>query len=205
MADSAPEHEPAVTGEATLGNGRFVALKNLAWSDGHGVQRHWESAERIDNRGAVLVIARLLPSNRMVVIRQYRPPAREYVYEFPAGLMDADESPEQAARRELREETGYNALDVRVHPSAYTTPGLSNESVFMAFARIDENAPENKTPKTEFDPSESIETLLVPLDELGEFHRRETAKGRAFDSKLATFILTLETFGETFGKTFGSR
>lgn len=180
---------PSVTGEEQLQAGRFIALKTLHWIDAYGAPRKWESAERVANAGAVLIIARLAPSGRILLVRQYRPPARREVIEFPAGLMDAGETPEATAARELREETGYVAKTLRVHPAAYTTPGLSNESVFMVMAEIDEDAPENIEPETDFDGSEMIESLFVPERELGEFYRRETANGVAFDAKLAAYIL----------------
>lgn len=180
-----------VNSEVVEFRGRFLAFKTLGWTDVHGVERKWESADRVANRGAVLIVARLEPSMRYVLIRQYRPPARQTVVEFPAGLMDEGEDAAAAAARELREETGYVAKSLRIDPPAYTTPGMSNESVFMVRAIIDETAAENVNPETEFDPSESIETFLVAEDELVEFYRRETEGGQAFDAKLAAFILAV--------------
>ena len=181
-----------VTGFRLAAAGRFAALKFLDWVDAKGVQRVWESAERINDAGAVMIIARLRPSNRLLLIRQFRPPARIPVMEFPAGLMEAGESAEQAAARELREETGYAAAITAVHPPAYTTPGLSNESVYVVEADIDENAPENRIPETNFDPSEMIESICVDYADLVKFYRRETEKGVAFDAKLAAYIIAFE-------------
>lgn len=50
---------------------------------------------------------------RVLVIRQYRPAVERYTLELPSGMMDAGESPEETARRELLEETGYEAGDVK--------------------------------------------------------------------------------------------
>jgi ADP-ribose pyrophosphatase len=47
-----------------------------------------------------------LPDQRIAIVRQYRPCVEDYTWEFPAGTVDPAESPEQAARRELLEETG---------------------------------------------------------------------------------------------------
>lgn len=182
---------PSVTDSRTLAEGRFVALKALAWTDSNGVARQWESAERVADAGAVLIIPRLEPSGRILLIRQYRPPARRMVIEFPAGLVDKGEDAGAAGARELREETGYHAAKLVVTSPAYTTPGLSNEAVHMVLATIDENAPENKCLETEFDPSENIESILVPQAKLPEFYFRETARGTAFDAKLAAFILSM--------------
>ncbi len=189
MPDLPEPDLPAVESAEDVAGGKFLRFRLLRWRDADGAPHVWETVERRGFRGAVLVIAVLRPSDRLVVIRQYRPPADRFVYEFPAGLVDAGETPEQAVLRELREETGYSARTTAVHPPCYTTPGLSNESVFMALAEIDETAPENANPRTRFDATENIETLLVPRADLAAFYRDETARGHAFDAKLAAYIL----------------
>lgn len=180
---------PRIDSEDVKYIGKFVQYKVVHWTDAKGMAHTWEVADRVANRGAVMIIAKLVPSNRYVLIRQYRPPVRRQVVEFPAGLMDGDETPEQSARRELKEETGFIAKKITIHPPAYTTPGLANESVYVVEVEIDENAPENRNPETKFDASESIVTLLVNESELGDFYRRQTADDVSFDAKLAAFIL----------------
>lgn len=188
------DKQPQVNSGTINYKGKFVMFKTLNWTDAHGIEREWEAANRVSNHGAVLILAKLMPSDRIVLIRQYRPPAEKVVFEFPAGLIDKGETPEQAATRELREETGYIPSSLTIHPAAYTTPGLSDEYVCMVTAEIDETRPENKNPKTDFDPSESIETLLLERKELFAFYRRESEAGHAFDAKLAAFILALAEF-----------
>lgn len=183
---------PEIESAEELARGKFLKFSLLRWRDAEGAQRQWETVTRTDDHGAVLIIPWLRPSNRLVVIRQYRPPADRFVYEFPAGLIDAGETPEQAARRELKEETGCTANTMTIGSNCYTTPGMSNESVYMAQAEIDEHAPENLHPETDFDPSENIETLFIPRADLQTFHRTPPAPGTGFDSKLAAYILALE-------------
>lgn len=186
---------PRIIGETSLADGRFLTLKRLTWLDDGGVEREWETADRAGGRGAVMIIAWLAPSERLALIRQYRPPARRFVIEFPAGMVDVGESPAAAALRELREETGFTARDVSVFPAAYSTPGMSDEAVFVVRAEIDESAPENRVLRPDFDPSENIETILVERSDLAEFYRRETAAENAFDAKLAAYIAALEFTG----------
>ncbi|KAJ3871186.1 NUDIX hydrolase domain-like protein [Lentinula edodes] len=54
-----------------------------------------------------------------VVVEQYRPPIGKFIIELPAGLVDEGETPEQAAIRELEEETGYNASSLAARPLHY--------------------------------------------------------------------------------------
>lgn len=142
-----------------------------------------------------MIIPWLRPSGRLLLIRQFRPPARRRVLEFPAGLVEIGEDPAAAAARELREETGYAAGEIRIRPSAYSSAGLSGEAVFTAEAEIDENALENVSPETRFDPCEYIESVLVPGRELIDFRLGEIAKGTAFDAKLAAWLDGLAAAG----------
>lgn len=90
--------------------------------------------EFVDHPGAVAVVA-VDDQNRVLLIRQYRHPVGEYLWEIPAGLLDIEGEPgEVAARRELLEETGYEAASLTPLIEFFTTPGGSNEriSIFLA-------------------------------------------------------------------------
>jgi ADP-ribose diphosphatase len=71
---------------------------------------------------------------RILLVRQYRVPARAYLWELPAGKLDAGETPLQAARRELIEETGYRAKHWKKLVSFYPSPGFVAEkmTIFLA-------------------------------------------------------------------------
>lgn len=68
---------------------------------------------------------------RILLIRQYRYAAEGYVYEIPAGRLDAGEAPDDCAARELREETGYSATDLIPLTTFYTTPGFTDERIHL--------------------------------------------------------------------------
>jgi ADP-ribose pyrophosphatase len=179
---------PQELSRETLGRGRFLRLDLIHWRDAKGIDRIWESAERVGAVGTVLIIAWLRPSNRLLLIRQYRPPARSFVIEFPAGLIDAGESPEQAAQRELYEETGYRCRVLQTTPATFNTPGLSSESVHQILAEIDETDSVNQSVTPHFDGGEQIETLLISRDDLKTFVTGAQSHGRVLDSKVAAYV-----------------
>ncbi|MCY4147950.1 MAG: NUDIX hydrolase [Gammaproteobacteria bacterium] len=73
------------------------------------------------------VIAAVDEQNRVCLIRQYRPAASDWIWELPAGGIEFSETPDEAARRELKEETGYSADQWEMLGSFYTSPGYSDE------------------------------------------------------------------------------
>ncbi len=181
--------QPNVTGRRELAAGRFVALQELTWHTAAGQERRWETAERVAGRGAVLLIPWLKPSGRLVLIRQFRPPVNAPVIEFPAGLIDAGETPQTSALRELREETGYHGRIVSLTPPAYNSPGLTSETVNVVCLEIDENLPENRNLVPQRETDEHIEVLTVAASELKAFMDKESAAGARFDSKVVAYIL----------------
>jgi ADP-ribose pyrophosphatase len=90
--------------------------------------------EFVDHPGAVAVLA-INDSQQILMIRQYRQPVRQYLWEIPAGLLDVQgESLESAAKRELIEETGYQANQLSKLIDFYTTPGGNNEMIRIFLA-----------------------------------------------------------------------
>jgi ADP-ribose pyrophosphatase len=71
---------------------------------------------------------------RVLLVRQYRLPADKYLWELPAGRLDDGEKPLQAAKRELKEETGYTAKKWTKLASYYASPGFVQErmTIFLA-------------------------------------------------------------------------
>ena len=70
----------------------------------------------------------------VLFIRQFRHAADGYIWEIPAGCLDPGELPEDCARRELREETGYSAAEYRHLTTIFTTPGFTDERIDLFLA-----------------------------------------------------------------------
>jgi ADP-ribose pyrophosphatase len=87
----------------------------------------------IQHRGSAVMMA-VDEERRMLLVKQYRLPARSYMWELPAGRMDAGETALQAARRELREETGYRATSWRKLAHFYVSPGFLAETMTIYLA-----------------------------------------------------------------------
>ena len=89
----------------------------------------------VEHPGASVVLA-VDDEDRVLVVRQYRHPAGQRLVELPAGLLDQPgEDPEEAARRELVEETGYDAASWTRLASTYSSPGVTSEVIHLYLAR----------------------------------------------------------------------
>jgi ADP-ribose pyrophosphatase len=171
-----------------LGKGRWLRLEEVDYTGHDGQLRMWESVAREGTVGAVVMVAVLKPSGRLVLSRQYRPPVDQVVLEFPAGLVDAGETPEQTAMRELREETGFSGDVTQVLPLSYSSAGMSNEAVWLVTLDIDEDLPANRTPEPQPEDGEDIEVVLLPLEELASCLQTPEGGG-GLDSKVVAFAL----------------
>jgi len=87
----------------------------------------------VQHHGSAVMLA-VDARKRILLVRQYRVPARDYLWELPAGRLDPGETPLQAARRELIEETGYRAKHWKKLVSFYPSPGFVAEkmTIFLA-------------------------------------------------------------------------
>jgi ADP-ribose pyrophosphatase len=74
------------------------------------------------------------PDPRVLLIRQFRHAANGFIWEVPAGRLDAGETPEDCAHRELEEETGRRARTVEPLMTIYTTPGFTDERIHLFLA-----------------------------------------------------------------------
>jgi len=181
--------KPYWVGTKTLGAGKWLSLQSIAYVDENGQARRWESARRQGSGVAVQMIAQLQPSQRYILIEQYRPPVDAMVLEFPAGLVDADEDPAATAVRELYEETGYVGTVVWIGAPAPNSPGLGPEAVCLALLTVDETAAPNQNPQSTPEHGECIHTYLVDEANMSAFLVARQAEGRLLDCRLVAYFL----------------
>ena len=116
---------------------------------------------------------------KIVMIRQYRYPLGDYLYELPAGLIDAGETPEIAAVREMKEETGLTFEVYADGNAAYRRPffmgaGFTDESCNAVFGYAS-----GTISRDDQEDTESIQVILVDREEAGRILREEKVSIRA--------------------------
>ncbi|HEY6344082.1 MAG TPA: NUDIX hydrolase [Bryobacteraceae bacterium] len=94
----------------------------------------FEIKRAIVQHGGSAVMMPVDDRGRILLVRQYRLPARAYLWELPAGRVDEGETPLQAARRELVEETGYRARNWKKLAVFYPSPGFLAEKMTIYLA-----------------------------------------------------------------------
>lgn len=116
-----------------------------------------------ENPDWVNIIA-LTKNKEVILIEQFRHGIEEIILEIPGGMIDGDEKPETAARRELLEETGFSADEFILLGKSHPNPAIQNNEMFHYLAVNCE-----KTGDTSFDEHESVLTKIVSLEEAKKF------------------------------------
>lgn len=135
----------------------------------------------VDHPGAVWVVP-VTADGQVVLVWQYRHIVDGWCYEVPAGGLSPDLTPEEVARRELLEEVGGAAADLRYIGQFYTSNGISNEIayVFLATGVM--------LGEAHHEPTELMETHLIPLEEA----LRMAREGEITDGPSALALLWCE-------------
>jgi len=136
--------------------------------------------EVVRHPGATAVVP-CLPEAKIVLVRQYRYAPDTWLWEIPAGILEPDEEPEDCAARELIEETGYEAGKLSLLATLHSSPGFSDEVIFLF--RAESLKPGEAKP----DQEESFEVRTFNILEALEM----IARGEITDSKTVSGILLL--------------
>lgn len=166
--------EPVITSitELDSSQAKWVGLRKIDFIDQTGTPRSWESATRKTTSksgvdavaiGNVLLHPSKPPSTMLVI--QYRPPIGKYTVEWPAGLIDEHESPQEAAIREMKEETGYEGQIDNIGPPVASDPGMTNSTIQLVMMTV-QLRPNEEMPQQRLDDGELIQRVTVPLSEL---------------------------------------
>lgn len=164
----------------TLVKTKFVGLYDVEYKNKQNEDRHWMVASRKskdelkevylegkeDKIDAVVIAAFHESENKLVLIKQFRVPINNYIYELPAGLVDNDESMENTVARELKEETGLELVrinDVKSRQKVYLSPGMTDESVAFVYCTC-----EGELSEEFLEDDEDIESMLISKEQAKE-------------------------------------
>jgi len=177
----------SVLNRTVLWEGRFLRSVLLRYqvrcnSSNCLEERDWEAFERVNCEGVIGIVP-LTDRDEVILIRQFRPPVNGYVVELPAGLVDEGESFEDAVRRELTEETGYQAGELQFLAEGPMSSGASAEilTVYIATGLI-------YTGIGVRDETEDIEVIIVPLHSLAARLEELKNDGNHIDLKVYGLI-----------------
>lgn len=140
--------------------------------------KKYSKREIVEHAGAAAVVP-LTATGHVVLVKQFRKPVDEVIYEIPAGILETKETAENCARRELAEETGYRAGTLELLTAYYPSPGFSNEVIHVFLARdLSEGTARP-------DEDEYLEVVEIPMDQAIKMIK----EGRIKDSKAIIGLL----------------
>lgn len=169
----------------TLYEGRFLRLCR---------NDRWEYVQRVAADGAVHIVA-TTPKDRLLLVEQYRPPVGERVFELPAGIVGDEaahrgESPEEAAARELVEETGWRPARVERLYRGPSSPGLASEIIALVRARDLERVGDGGGIH-----GEDITVHEIPLTEIRGWLAARVEEGRLVDHRVFAGLFFIDAPG----------
>jgi len=168
--------DPVVLSSRSVHDGRIVklSLEEVRLPNGNTI-----TLEIIKHPGAAAVVP-LDPEGNVILVRQYRHATASWLLEVPAGKLDhPGESPEECAFREVEEETGYRAGRLAPLGWIWTTPGFTDEKIWLYLAS------ELTPTRASLQPDEVLTVEKLPLLEAV----RRAASGEIVDGKSVCALL----------------
>lgn len=187
----------------TLADTKYLKLYDAEYTNKNGDTRNWSIASRKDLEeledkffneaedkiDAVIIVPTHIEENKLVIIKQFRVPINDYVYELPAGLIDKGESFEHTVARELKEETGLDLIEIdyeKTKAKVYVSTGMTDESVALVYCTCS-----GKISKEYLEADEDIEVMLLSKEEARELIK----SNKPIDIKA---LLSIQNFIENF-------
>ncbi len=161
-------------GSKIVYEGSWLSVEEAQYTNQDGKLYTWESVHRKRSSVGVVVVAKLVPSNRFILIKQFRPAIEGYILSVPAGLGFDD--PDHGLV-ELKEETGYVGRIVETSPVLKTGASLINDSARIVYVEVDEHLPANQHPVQELESAEDIQVCLVQDTAAKDYILDEAKKG----------------------------
>ena len=167
--------------EKTLYDGQWISVSETIYQNKEGKELSWECVHRKKSTVGVVIVARLMPSLRFILIKQYRPAIDGYIIALPAGLGFNDPN---HALVELKEETGYTGKIIDVSPVLKTGSSLINDNAMIIYIEVDENLPANQNPVQNLEDAEDIEVYLVAKKDAKKFLLDQIKQGTSIAANL---------------------
>lgn len=193
-----------VTNLKPLAETKFLSLYEAEYENKVGNKRTWTVASRKDNEtlqkqffenkedkpDGVIIAAYHKDEKKLVIIKQFRIPLNDYVYELTAGLIDKGDDAKSTIGRELMEETGLKIVDViknRGTDKVYVSAGMTDESLSFVYCTC-----EGEISDEHLEDDECIEAVLVSQEEAKELIQSR----EKFDIKCFLLLQSFALVGE---------
>ena len=160
--------------------GKFLSNYELTYENKEGKDKVYEMVSRESNLSALCVGKKTagvaiagFKDDKVLLIKEFRMGVNSYVWAFPAGLIDEGETADEAARREIKEETGMYIVKIRdILAPSFSCTGVTDEKSVIVFCDIDGKIEECKF------PDEEIQAGLYTKEEVRKLLKEECFSAR---------------------------
>jgi ADP-ribose pyrophosphatase len=192
--------KPSITNANKLTDSRFLNMYELDVQHRNGAASKYYVASRAKSTDGLLAVSGRIKSdavailgmfdNKLVLIKQYRYPVGDYIYELPAGLIDSGEDAIAAAKREMFEETGLDFVpgEQMLNKPLFSSPGMTDETCAIVIGQC-YGTPTNINQES----SEDIQVVLADREEAMRILNEELVDMRTAMAIVAVYgLLNME-------------